>query len=255
MKQIFAFIAFLLLITSAQAQWKPNFDKEDKNNAEDQKRISYGYFLGLNYFDFKMQPSENGINEQGRYTVESEGKMGFSAGLMGKLKLNDYLDLMVQPGIHFTERTLYFNEIRTNATFENPYDGTLYTATANDSIRAVKSSYIDVPLLLQLHGDRWFNTRPYIQAGIGYAVNLQSEEGSDDDNLGGVFRLKTHSFNWQVEAGVSIYFRRFKLTPSVKGIFFMNNELVADKPTTPEIWAGSLNSLQTRAILFSLKFE
>ena len=254
MRKIFALLTLLFLVT-AQAQWKPNFDKEDKNNAEDQKRLSYGYFLGLNYFDFKIHPTEYGINEQGRFDVETEGGMGFSAGLMGKLKLNNRFDLFIQPGIHFTERKIYFNNIQTNGVYENPYDGSFYTAVAQDSVRDVKSSYIDIPLFLQVHGDRWFNTRPYLQAGIGYMINMQSEEGSDDDNLDGVFRLKTHSFTYQFEAGVSIYFRRFKLTPSVKGIFFFNNELVADDPETPPIWAGSFRSLHSRALMFSLKFE
>lgn len=254
MRKIFALFT-IMFIVSAQAQWKPNFDKEDKNNAEDQKRLSYGYFLGLNYFDFKMHPSETGINDLGRFDVESEAKMGFSAGLMGKLKLNDRFDLFIQPGIHFTERNLYFNNIHEGGVYDNPYNGTPYLASANDSIREIKSSYIDIPILLQIHGDRWFNTRPYLQAGVGYMINMQSEESSEDDNFDGIFRLKTHSFSYQIEGGISIYFRRFKLTPSVKGIFFFNNELVADDPDTPPIWAGAFSSMHTRAIMFSLKFE
>ncbi|MDO5654773.1 MAG: porin family protein [Flavobacteriaceae bacterium] len=254
MRKIFALLTLFFLVT-AQAQWKPNFDKEDKNNAEDQKRLSYGYFLGLNYFDFKLHPSEYGIGEEGRFTVESEGGMGFSAGLMGKMKINEYFDMFVQPGVHFTERKFYFNDVRANAAFENPYSGDIYVASAQDSVRDVKSTYIDIPIFLQVHGDRWFNTRPYLQAGVGYMINMQSEESSEDDNFDGVFRLKTHSFSYQVEAGMSIYFRRFKLTPSVKGIFFFNNELVADDPATPPIWAGSLKSVHSRAVLFSIKFE
>ncbi|MGI9525720.1 MAG: porin family protein [Weeksellaceae bacterium] len=256
MKHIFSLLAVFFLV-SAQAQWKSNFDKEDKNSIEDQKRLSYGYFLGLNYFDFKIHPDELGMNGEGGFNVESEGKMGFSAGLMGKLKLNEYFDLYLQPGVHFTERTLYFNHIQEGESYDYPptSNKTPHIATAQDSIRNVKSSYIDIPLMLQLHGDRWFNTRPYIQAGVGYALNLQSNESSEDDNEDGVFRMKTHGFNWQVEGGVSIYFRKFKLTPSIKGIFFLNNELVADDPDSLPIWAGSIKSLNTRAIMFSLKFE
>lgn len=256
MKKTISFLAIFAVLL-AQAQWKPNFDKEDKNSIEDQKRFSYGYFLGLNYFDFKIHPDELGTNEQGGFTIESEGKMGFSAGLMGKMKLNNYFDVYVQPGVHFTERTLRFNHIQEDEFYPFPETPTepAYQATEQDKERQVKSSYIDIPLFLQLHGDRWFNTRPYIQGGIGYALNLQSNESSEDDNEDGVFRMKTHGFNWQVEGGVSIYFRRFKLTPSVKGIFFLNNELVPDDPETLPIWAGSMKSLHSRAVMFSLKFE
>ncbi|MXV38705.1 outer membrane beta-barrel protein [Flavobacteriaceae bacterium Ap0902] len=258
MKKILSLLAIFTIVFS-QAQWKTNFDREDKNTIEDNKKLSYGYFLGFNYFDFKITPDiegNYGIDQYGRFTVESEGKIGFSAGLMGKLRLNNYFDVYVQPGIHFTERTLYFNHIREDASYPHPAPSTeLYTATAEDSIRTLKSSYVDVPIMIQVHGNRWFNTRPYLQVGAGYAMNLQSQENNTDDNGDGIFRLKTHGFNWQVEGGISIYFRRFKLTPSVKGIFFMNNELVPDDPDTVPIWANSLESLQTRAIMFSLKFE
>lgn len=255
MKKLIALFTILFL-TTAEAQWKPNWDKIDKNNEEDQKTISYGYFLGVNYFDFKIHPDSIGINKLGKYNVESVGKFGFSAGLIGKLRLNNYFDLYIQPGIHFVERTLYFNHIKKGQQFEfYTEDNTYYTATEKDSIRDIKSSYIDIPVMLNFHGDRWFNTRPYLQAGIGYSVNLQSQESNEADNEDGVFRLKTHGFNYQIEGGINIYFNRFKLTPSVKGIFFFNNELVADDPETPSIWAGSMKSLHTRAIMFSLKFE
>ncbi|MDO5510587.1 MAG: porin family protein [Weeksellaceae bacterium] len=250
------FISVLLLLAfvAVSAQWKTNWNKEDKFTYYDQQRLTWGYFVGMNYFDFKLHPTGDGINEYGRFNVESVASPGFSAGLMGRMRINDYFDLFVQPGIHFTERTLYFNHIRTGQMIEFP-DGSMQAATPQDSIRDIKSSYIDVPIFLQLHGDRWFNTRPYIQAGLGYAVNLQSEEKSTDDNYDGVFRMKTHGFNWQIEGGISIYFRRFKLTPSVKGIFFFNNELVADDPTSPNVWAGALSAMHTRAVVFSVKFE
>jgi hypothetical protein len=114
---------------------------------------------------------------------------------------------------------------------------------------------VDIPILLKLHGDRWVNTRPYIQGGVGYMVNLQSNEKKKEDNQEDIFRMKTHNFNWQVEMGVELNLRRFKLTPSIKGIFLFNNELVQDNPGTNPQWAGSLKSLSSRIFVFSLKFE
>ncbi len=253
MKRTFATLALLVLFI-AQAQFRINNDKADHLTDFDNQKFSWGYYLGINYFDFKIHPDKGGINDYGRFTVISDGKLGFSAGLIGKMRVSNYFDMLSQPGIHFTERTLYFNNNVEGTNVLTP-ENEIYTITAEDSVRTVKSSYIDIPLLIQVHGDRWYNTRPYFQAGIGWAINLQSEESSEDDNEDGVFRLKTNNFNWQMEMGVSIYFRRFKMTPSVKGMFFFNNELVADDPTTPPIWAGALKSVSTRAVMFSIKFE
>lgn len=238
MKNYLAILLFSLAITSF-GQFRPNMDKTWNREEFDDRQFSWGYFLGTNLMSFKVVPAENGVNEQGMIYLRQENKMGFSVGLMGKLKLHDNFDLKMEPGVHFAERNLYFGNIATEA----------------DSLRKVKSTYIDIPLLLKIHGDRWVNTRPYIQGGIGYVVNLQSNEKKEEDNQDDIFRMKTHNYNWQVELGVELYFRRFKLTPALKGMFFFNNELVQDNPDTPPYWAGSLKSISSRGVFFSLKFE
>ncbi len=188
---------------------------------------------------FKVVPDDSGVNDQGMIYLRQKNKMGFTVGLMGKMKLHDYFDLKLEPAVHFAERELYFGNIASGA----------------DSVREVKTTYVDIPILLKLHGDRWVNTRPYIQGGVGYMVNLQSNEKKKEDNQEDIFRMKTHNFNWQVEMGVELNLRRFKLTPSIKGIFLFNNELVQDNPGTNPQWAGSLKSLSSRIFVFSLKFE
>lgn len=236
------FLAFLLLTLtiSAFGQFRPDSEKVWHREEDDDKRFGWGYFLGTNIMSFKVVPADEGVDQHGRIYLRQENKMGFSVGLMAKLKMHNNLDLKLEPGVHFAERNLYFGNVTTNET---------------DSMRAVKSTYIDIPLILKVHGDRWVNTRPYLQGGLGYTMNLQSNEKKEEDNNDGIFRMKTHNFNWQVEAGVEIYFSKFKLTPAIKGLFFFNNELVQDNPGTDTQWAGSLKSLSTRGIFFSLKFE
>lgn len=236
------FLAILLCISAASifGQFRPNTEKTWHREEFDDRRFSWGYYLGTNLMSFKVVPDEEGLSEQGMIYLRQANKMGFSVGLMGKLKLHEYIDLKMEPGVHFAERSLYFGNI---------------DSSESDSVRGVKTTYVDIPLLVKVHGDRWVNTRPYIQAGVGYAMNLQSNEKKKEDNKEGIFRMKTHNFNWQAEAGVELYFKKFKLTPSIKGIFFFNNELVQDNPGTDPYWAGSLKSLSTRGVFFSLKFE
>ncbi|MEG0931548.1 type IX secretion/gliding motility protein PorT/SprT [Algoriella sp.] len=240
----------------ANAQFRPNNDRSENRTETDQKKFSFGYFLGTNMMSYKIvpkaqdnplpgapqTPDDDGVNQYGLVYLDQESKAGFSVGLIARMRVNDYVDLKVEPGLHFAQRILHFNN------YIDPTDVTKVQ-------REVKSTYIEIPLLLNFHGDRWFNTRPYIQGGLGYAMNLQSNEDKEDDNATGLFRTTTNNFNWQAEIGIEIYFKRFKLTPALKGMFFFNNELVPDKATTEPYWAGSLNSLSTRALVFSLKFE
>lgn len=238
MKKFLVLILFTLTVSSF-GQFRPNTDKQWYREEFDEKPFSWGYFLGTNLMLFKVTPDDSGVNNQGMIYLRQKNKMGFSVGLMGKMRLHDYFDLKLEPGVHFAERELYFGNIASGA----------------DSVRQVKTTYIDLPLMLKIHGDRWVNTRPYIEAGVGYMVNLQSNEKKKEDNQEDIFRMKTHNFNWQFEMGIELYFRRFKLTPSVKGVFLFNNELVQDNPTTNPQWAGTLKGLSSRIFVFSLKFE
>lgn len=236
------FLAILLfsLAASSLAQFRPNTEKTWHREEFDDRAFSWGYYLGTNFMLFRVTPDEEGVNNQGMVYLRQKNKMGFSVGLMARMKLHENFDLKLEPGVHFSERELYFGNIQHGGT---------------DSIRQVKSTYVDIPLLIKIHGDRWVNTRPYIQGGLGYMVNLQSNEKKEEDNKENIFRMKTHNFNWQVELGVELYFSKFKLTPSLKGIFVINNELVQDNPGTEPYWAGSLKGLSTRGVFFSLKFE
>ncbi|WP_348521749.1 porin family protein [Chryseobacterium sp. H1D6B] len=190
--------------------------------------------------------------------VSSKASRSFGAGLIGKWRLNDYLDLRMEPGLQFAQRELTFNTQSNDqyaaGTLTNPAFVPI-PLTDKDRVREVKSTLVDIPVLLELHGNRWYNSRPYIAAGVNYIVNLQSNSDSTDDNLQQVFRSTTHNFAWSAEMGIQFYFNKFKLTPGIRGTFFMNNEKVADNPDTPPYWSSAVSTLQTRAIMFVLKFE
>ncbi len=204
-------------------------------NFESEKRFNWGYYIGLSHWDFKLNPVSNASSD-----IIVEGSSGLSVGLMGMMNINKYLDVRLEPGLHFVNRTL---------TFDNG------NIPETDREFSVKSTYLDIPFLAHFRGARWNNVRPFVAAGIGYMRNLQANEAADDDASEGVFRMKENNFNWQAEAGVEIYFKRFKMTPAVKGIFMINDEMVPDNPDTNPYWNGSISNLRSRALMFSLKFE
>lgn len=213
-------------------------DRMDKLQEFDEQKFSWGFFLAGNNFDYKLVLDPKlGMNGR-QNAVQSKGSYSFGAGLIGKMKLNDSFDLRLEPGLQFVQRELVFD------TQEN-----------SDKKRNLKSTYLDVPLLLEFHGDRWYNSRPYAAAGVNYMANLQSNENATEDNSTGVFRSTTHNFGWSVEAGLQFYFSRFKLTPGFRGTFVMNNELVKDNADTPPYWASAISAMHSRVFMFVLKFE
>lgn len=228
----------VLVSALSHAQIFRTKDRMDKLQEFDEQKFSWGFFLAGNNFDYKLVLDPKlGMNGR-QNAVQSKGSYSFGAGLIGKMKLNDSFDLRLEPGLQFVQRELVFD------TQEN-----------SDKKRNLKSTYLDVPLLLEFHGDRWYNSRPYAAAGVNYMANLQSNENATEDNSTGVFRSTTHNFGWSVEAGLQFYFSRFKLTPGFRGTFVMNNELVKDNADTPPYWASAISAMHSRVFMFVLKFE
>ncbi len=224
----------------------------------DNQKFSWGFFLAANNYDYKLVLDPKlGMDGQ-KNAVQSKATYSFGAGLIGKMRLNDNFDLRLEPGLQFAQRELTFNtqsndQYAGGTTFNDPFIP--LTLTDADKIRTVKSTYIDIPLLLEFHGDRWYNSRPYAAAGVNWMMNLQSNSKSEDDNQQGIFRTTSSNFAWSAELGIQFYFSRFKLTPAVRGTFMINDEIVADNATTPPYWASAISTGKTRALMFVLKFE
>lgn len=250
--------SILFFAFTANAQLFRNKNRMDNLEGFDEQPYNWGFYLVANNFDYKivLNPTYGIYNNVNM--VSSKPTYGFGAGLIGKARISENFDVRIEPALQFVERKLTFNTQtndrfaagnNTNAAF------TPTTLTDTDMSRNVKSTYIDIPLLLEFHGDRWYNSRPYFAAGFNYMVNLQSNSTSTDDNQQGIFRTTTHNFAWSAELGIQFYFQRFKLTPGVRGTFMLNNELVADNDTTPPYWAAAISTMQSRAFMLVLKFE
>ena len=238
-------LLFLGIFLFTQAQFR-NRDRQDRRQEQDSYQFSYGFYLNLNQFDYKLVLDPNYGMEDKKNLVQTKPTYSFGAGLIGRMRLNDNFDLRIEPGLQFVERELTFNT-------QNNSDALVLTEA--DKIRRVKSTYVDIPIMLEFHADRWYNSRPYAAAGLNYMVNLQSNSSAAEDNQQGIFRSTTHNFAWSAEAGIQFYFSRFKLTPAFRGTFAFNNEIVADNAGTPPYWTAAISTMQTRAFMFVLKFE
>ena len=234
-----ALLALVLLISiPADAQlFKRRKGEDPIINMEnfDKQRFTWGYFLGFNQYDFKFDYIENLGDVQVAKTV------GFNVGLVGNMRVNDYVDFRLEPGIYFTTRELGFPP---NAAFTSD----------SQRIREVKSTYIHVPLLLKLNAKRYNNIRPNVFGGISTSLNLSSNEENIDDNSSGTFRMKRSTFYYEIGAGIDFYTPYFKFTPSIRGVFAINDELVRDAdPNSP--WTGNIDQMSTRGVFVNFTFQ
>ena len=207
----------------------------------DQKPIHYGYFLGLNQYDFKFEYVENYYKELGYKDVTVIPKSGFTVGLIGDLRINTYFNLRFEPGLYYSRRELQYPDI---SGFEKE----------SDKIREIKSTYIHLPLILKISTKRINNFRPFIMAGFSTDFNLSSNSKNRDDNASNVFRTTAQNLNYELGLGFDFYLYYFKFSPSLRGIFSFQNELVPDTaPNSP--WTGIINSIFSRGIAIIITFE
>nr|AIA18833.1 Outer membrane protein beta-barrel domain protein [uncultured bacterium] len=227
----YALILFTLFCSLAG---KAQFGKDPLINLEnfDKQRVHWGYFLGFNSYDFKIDYKTVGPD------ILVESTTGFNVGLVGDLRLHEYVDLRFEPGLYYTQRNL------TYPGFTNEFD----------RLREVRSTYIHFPLLLKFSSLRIGNIRPYLEGGLSTTLNLGSNEKSRDDNAQQRFRVKTWTTNYELGFGIDLYFEYFKFSPSIRGVFGMNDELVRDNdPNSP--WTSNIESLKTRAVLINFTFH
>ena len=221
----------LLIFTpslSAQFNERPILNKEN----EDKKLLNWGYFLGFNQYDFKFDYIDNAQD------VLVSKSLGFNVGLIGELRLNEFLDLRLEPGLHYTSRELGFPG------FDDE----------QDAIREVKSTYINFPLLLKASTRRLGNWKPFLIGGGSMTLNLGSNEASLDDNSTGTFRMTKWVYNYELGFGIDFYLEYFKFSPSIRGVFAISDELIRDNdPNSP--WTGNIDAMRTRGIFINFTFE
>ncbi|WP_149277358.1 type IX secretion/gliding motility protein PorT/SprT [Pareuzebyella sediminis] len=239
MKRLFIFLVVtftFILPINAQFNSDPILNLENK----DKNLLNYGYFLGFNQYGFKFS-YENDLGDQST-DIQVLEATGFNVGLIGELRINEFLDLRIEPGLYYNARNLGFPG------FQNTVDG------ARDAIREVKSTYINFPLLLKMSTRRLGNWKPFLVAGPSASLNLGSNQDSLDDNSSGTFRMKKWTYNYELGFGIDFYLEYFKFTPSVRGVFGLTDELVRDNDPN-SIWTGNVEKMSTRGIFVNFTFE
>ena len=237
MKKLFFVVFTLILFQSSYAQL---FSKERIKNIEnfDKDRLSWGYFLGFNSYDFNFDYKEN------LKDIQVEKTVGFNVGLIGNLRINDYLDIRLEPGLYITKRFLYYNP--------SYFSGINYNDA--DLEREVRSTYIHVPLLLKVSTKRVNNFKPFIIGGFSTALNLSSNEENPNDNSNNEFRVKKNNLYYEIGFGIDFYLYWFKFTPSIRGVFSLNDELIRDEdPNSP--WTGNVHSMKSRGLFINFTFQ
>lgn len=234
MKKLFVLLVFIISANSFAQKGLGMFGKDPIINLEnfDKQRVHWGYYLGFNSYDFKFDYKE--IDKD----IEVQSTTGFNVGLIGNLRIMEYIDLRFEPGLYYAQRNLIYPNIQDSF----------------DRLREVKSTYIHLPLLLKFSSKRIGNIRPYVVGGLSQSLNLGSNSKAKDDNYNERFRMLKMTSNYELGFGIDLYFEYFKFSPSIRGVFGLKDELIRDNnPDSP--WTGNVASMKTRGIFINFAFH
>lgn len=243
MKYFFSLMLCLFIFETSNAQLfkkeKVRYDSNQGRGSTDNNLLRWGYFLGVNSYDFNFDYNTDLPD------IAVTRTPGFSVGLIGNLRVNSFIDLRLEPGLLITTRELNYSP-EWFAGVENTKD--------SDFIREVRSTYIHIPLLVKISTKRINNFKPFVVGGFSTALNLSSNEDNPEDNSAGQFRTTKNSLFYEIGFGIDFYLYNFKFTPSIRGLFGINDELIRDdEPNSP--WTTNIAGMQTRGLFINFTFQ
>jgi hypothetical protein len=165
---------------------------------------------------------------------------GFTVGIIGDLRLNNFFNLRFTPSLNFTQRTILYRDLTTATQWPD---------------QTIQSTFITLPLYIK-YRSVWYNrTRPYLIAGAGIDCDLQ--RGKDVNVY-----LKTYSPFIAFGMGCDIYFDFFRLSPEFKFCLGMSNVLTplydrnaSDLTSEQRRYTDVISRLTSKAFVLTFNFE
>ncbi len=235
MKKYFLIVLIFIGVQPVNAQFFGGNGVLNNENV-DLQRLSWGYFLGFNTYDFDFDYIEIPDNRFLKKDFVVDRTIGFNVGLIGNLRLSNHLDLRLEPGVNF-------NRINFQVTKADP-----------DTFREINSTYVHIPLLLKFSTQRLNNFKPFVVGGLSTSWNLSSNENNPEDNSNGQFRMTTNSYYYELGFGIDFYLYYFKFSPSIRGVFAINDELIRDEDPN-SIYTGNVAKMSSRGIFINFTFQ
>ncbi len=232
-------LVIILLAFFFQVNGQKGENKRVANlKAFDEKPIHFGFLIGLNTMNFNIQHSgaatmENGGNP--RYAEILNLQPGINLGIVTSFRLRKNINLRVLPGISFGQRDFSF--IDSNGVKE-------------DEPLQIKTTFLELPIMIKYGADRNHNFKPYLIAGINTRYDLAKKKQSG-------LLLKGLDFYYEIGAGFDSYLNYFRLSTELKISLGVRDML--DHNGTGELldmhYTQAIDKLTSRIFVLSFYFE
>lgn len=233
LKVFLAIIAGVFMMESANGQPRDILNMPE----HDQKAYYFGITFGTNFSTYRIQYSQNFVDNDSFKSIQPGFGPGFNLGLMGNLRLSSFVDLRFVPSLAFAEKRVSLN---------------MRSSTGTDSLsdRAVESIYMHLPLQLKFKSDRIKNFRFYAITGVKFDFDMAANARSRKKDE--FIKVSAADFGYELGVGFEFYYPNFIFSPEIKLSQGLGNQLFND----PEIpLSNQISLLSTRMIVISVHLE
>lgn len=223
----------------------------------DLRPFHFGVIVGTHLQDLEMVNvgpqvivNEDGTTDNSIVTIDQDRwDGGFTVGVLGEFRLNEFFQLRIAPAMYFGTRHLTFR----NFTPKQQTDEDGNPIRQLEEVQGLKNAYIACSGDIIFAGPRFNNHRPYLMAGVSPMLNLS---GGKNDYI----KLKRSDVFFEVGMGCDFYLPYFKLRPELKFMFGLTNCLDskhADELRNKEMlrYTNAINEAHTKMIALSFYFE
>src|ERR1035437_9773418 len=201
----------------------------------DNKPYYFGITFGLNFSVYQINYTQSFANTDTFKRIQPHWQPGFNLGLLGNLKLTNFIDLRFVPSLAFAEKNIVYE-------YGFPTDSSLN--------KNIESIYMHLPLQLKFKSDRIKNFRFYGLLGGKFDYDLAANARSHrtDEFL----KVSPVDFGYEIGVGFEFYNPNFIFSPEIKLSQGLTNQLFEDHGLQ---LTNAIQFLRTRMIVISIHLE
>ena len=207
----------------------------------DSRLLHWGIQVGFTNSKFDLEYSQDEELREVLQGSTSYFSPGFHIAVIGDLRLNNWFNLRILPGVTIITREVTFS-------WEKDY---YQTHRLTELSRNVESVYGDLPIELKFRSMRYGNFRPYLTAGISYGFDFASLRKNRNRTDQSIIRLEPHDFRYSMGVGFDVFLVYVKFALELKMTFGLIDLKVDDT----DIYTRSFDNLSSRTFMLSFTFE
>ena len=216
-------------------------DRPGHLNTFDTRKFHYGIQVGYTQSKFDLQYSEQDTIRQTILGTTSYYSPGFHINVIGDMRLSDYFNLRLLPGITLISRDMSY-------VWSEDYTSTHWKY---DTRRTVESVYGEIPVELKFRAKRYGNFRPYLTAGGVWGFDFASLRKNKNNNDESIIRLNPVDLRYTAGVGFDFFLRYVKFAIEFKSAFGLVDLRVEDD----DYYTQSVTELLSRTFMISFTFE